>query len=214
MVIQTSHIVKESLFMPSKLKIKIIENGPILISKFKKLKYGKETLPTKEKALLCRCGESKKQPFCDGKHKASNFKGECSCKVPEKIRIWEGKNIITYFNKDLCMHAGYCAPLGELRLAEHFNNDVNAAKEIARVITECPAGALSYEMKDGSTPVEFESSDVVEIMKNGEIRIWCEADGIETVGKQPKNRITLCRCGKSKIKPFCDASHKKQDLIH
>lgn len=197
--------------MSSKLKVKIIEDGPILISGFSKLKYGSEILPQKDKALLCRCGKSEKQPFCDNKHKAVNFKGECKCSIPEKLKIWEGKNIITYFNKDLCMHAGYCGPLGELRLTEHFNNDVEAAKEIARVITECPAGALSYEMKDGSVPAKFEDSDVVEIMKNGEIRIWCETEGVETVGRQPKNRITLCRCGKSAKKPFCDASHKKDD---
>ncbi len=60
------------------MKIKINENGPILIEVFEtKIVRGaaEETLNQKTIAL-CRCGQSSNKPFCDGTHKKCEFKGE------------------------------------------------------------------------------------------------------------------------------------------
>ncbi len=59
------------------LTIKPLQDGPLMVA-------GKLTINTSsgrlawkgEKAFLCRCGESKNKPFCDGSHKAAGFKSD------------------------------------------------------------------------------------------------------------------------------------------
>jgi CDGSH-type Zn-finger protein/uncharacterized Fe-S cluster protein YjdI len=59
------------------LTIKPLADGPVLVN-------GKLTIYTSsgrlawsgDKAALCRCGESKNKPFCDGNHKATGFKSD------------------------------------------------------------------------------------------------------------------------------------------
>jgi hypothetical protein len=79
------------------------------------------------------------------------------------------------------------------------------------VVRSCPSGALSYEAKaDVPTP---EASDTVQIdiQEGGEIRIQCGFDiNVELQERQASDRATLCRCGLSKNKPWCDGRHKKR----
>lgn len=60
------------------MKIKINENGPILIevSEAKIIKAGVEETLTQKTIALCRCGQSSNKPFCDGAHRKCEFKGE------------------------------------------------------------------------------------------------------------------------------------------
>lgn len=63
----------------SDLKIRVLDNGPLLVE-------GPVTVvdpdgkafavdPSKPTIALCRCGHSKKRPFCDGTHKQVGFQG-------------------------------------------------------------------------------------------------------------------------------------------
>jgi CDGSH-type Zn-finger protein len=69
-------------------------------------------------------------------------------------------------------------------------------------------------MADG-VPAEGDSDDVVEIKVrdhgpykvSGRVRL-IDADGVEFVVDEGAP-IALCRCGQSRTKPFCDASHKE-----
>jgi|TARA_B100000073_G_C23378298_1_gene429942 CDGSH-type Zn-finger protein len=57
------------------VEINIVENGPILVKgKTNVTKNGKK-IEIKEQYALCRCGQTKNQPYCDGAHKSNNFKG-------------------------------------------------------------------------------------------------------------------------------------------
>lgn len=54
----------------------------------------------------------------------------------------------------------------------------------------------------------------ITVVNNGSLRI--EGDDFEIVdqdgnvfGLGGRTRVTLCRCGRSETKPFCDASHKR-----
>lgn len=60
------------------LKIKVAENGPILIEVNKAVlyKYGNAEELNKKNIALCRCGQSSNKPFCDGAHKSCGFSGE------------------------------------------------------------------------------------------------------------------------------------------
>jgi uncharacterized Fe-S cluster protein YjdI len=58
------------------LKIQITENGPIHVpAGINVIDASGKILKVGEDKYLCRCGHSKNKPFCDGAHKASEFKG-------------------------------------------------------------------------------------------------------------------------------------------
>ncbi len=61
------------------MKVKVLENGPNIIEtkdKAKITKFGVEKPIEGSHVALCRCGESKNKPFCDGSHAKANFKAE------------------------------------------------------------------------------------------------------------------------------------------
>ena len=198
--------------MTEKIKVQIIKDGPIKVADFESIKHGDKETEAKGEAYLCRCGESSNPPFCDGTHSKINFSGSNQLEEQREIRVWEGKTIQTFFNSNLCMHAKYCKPLKDLRKKE-LDGDASAAEEIAKVTATCPSGALTYQMKEGKNEVPFESTGTIDVVEGGEVRIQAsfEGEGVALQEKQPENRLTLCRCGLSKNKPFCDSSHTKKE---
>ena len=67
--------------------IRLRENGPLVVQGIVKIvdHLGNEfTLPTgKETIALCRCGQSKNKPFCDGSHRTCGFVAGEIAKPPE-----------------------------------------------------------------------------------------------------------------------------------
>ena len=55
--------------------INILKNGPILVNGKTNVTKDGERIEVSEQFALCRCGQSNKQPMCDGTHKNCNFKG-------------------------------------------------------------------------------------------------------------------------------------------
>ncbi len=190
------------------LKITPIPSGPLKVAGVTSASFCGKPLEASGDVYLCRCGESKNAPFCDGSHKPAGFTGDNTGESEAKpLRVWEGRTIQTTFNPNVCMHVFYCKPLQELRARELAGDD-DAAQEIAEVVASCPSGALTYS----SNSVEVggaEQSELV-IMEGGEIRVTCdfETEGFELQAEQPSDRATLCRCGRSDNKPWCDGRHK------
>ena len=188
-----------------------IEGGPLKLENARDLHFCGEPIEADPTVWLCRCGESRNAPFCDGSHKAAGWTGTCSPAEQKDVVVWEGQRIRTRFNPTTCMHVFYCKPLKALRateLAESGPDGEAAAHEIARVVATCPSGALSFELKselDVSLP---EPGPAIDIVEGGEIRIRAPFTGIETMPAQAENTATLCRCGLSKNKPYCDGRHK------
>ena len=61
-------------------EIQTLDNGPLLVRGPATVKDGAGkafNLEGKEQFALCRCGESKNKPFCDGSHKAAGFSSKC-----------------------------------------------------------------------------------------------------------------------------------------
>ena len=57
------------------VEINIMDNGPILIKGETIVTKNGKKIAVKEQYALCRCGETKNQPYCDGTHNKCNFKG-------------------------------------------------------------------------------------------------------------------------------------------
>jgi CDGSH-type Zn-finger protein len=196
--------------MSDPLQILAIPSGPLKIGGVAKLDFCGERLEATGDVYLCRCGESSNMPFCDGSHKAAGFTGACDPRESKEVRVWEGRTLKTTFNPNACMHVYYCKPLGDLRAAELAGDD-SAAAEIARVVDSCPSGALLWEATgDIGAAAPLREGGHVEIVEGGEVRLIgsYECENFELMEGMDGERATLCRCGRSKNKPWCDGRHK------
>lgn len=195
--------------MADSIVVTVTPDGPLKVSNAKTLRYCGEPLEVEGDAWLCRCGQSTNAPFCDGTHRKVGFSGTGTEREPKPITVWEGRTMRTHFNPNACMHVFSCKPLKALREAELAGDDA-AAQEIMKVVGECPSGALTFERKTApSEPEPPERACDVDIMEGGEIRLQAPFDiNVELQERQPADRATLCRCGLSKNKPWCDGRHK------
>ena len=164
---------------------------------------------------LCRCGGSQNKPFCDGTHKSNNFNGqEFASKdtASDRAQSFVGDGITIHDDKSRCAHAGVCTDnLPQVvRLGVEPWTDPNAAEadEIARVISLCPSGSLSYSLSGSPELVEHPEGPSITVAKDAPLAVR----GVQVVAGDgeaydARERQTLCRCGGSRNKPFCDGSH-------
>lgn len=203
------HVSFYSRHMAEKLILTVTPNGPLKVENAERIRFCGEELERRGTAFLCRCGESKNAPFCDGSHKTNGFSGENQSPGVPTLKIWEGKTLRTTFNEKTCMHVFHCKPLAELRKREE-EGESGAAQEIMRVVAACPSGALSYETKEKiEEPMDAPFEADIDIVEGGEIRVQVDFTINEALHEaQRAARATLCRCGKSKNKPWCDGKHR------
>lgn len=78
------------------------------------------------------------------------------------------------------------------------------------IIERCPSGALSVELSDRDVQEVAPSQNSIYVTQNGPffLRGDLEIEGAPSDAPATKYRAALCRCGRSKNKPFCDNSHK------
>ena len=214
-------------------KIKILKNGPYLVSGGIPLiqqeigtnadgdSYEWRTIaefPQKENYSLCRCGQSGNKPFCDGAHAKINFNGtESASRAPylSKAEITEGPALRLTDNQTLCASARFCHRAGGIWKLVPKSGDPIARKTAVQEAADCPSGTLVvFEKKSGEAiePKYPESIVVVEDPQKGVSGpIWVRGGIIVESADgsiyEVRNRVTLCRCGKSTNKPFCDSSH-------
>jgi CDGSH-type Zn-finger protein len=186
-----------------------------------------EPLSTTVGIALCRCGASKNKPFCDGTHNVIGFSSANrtldenddtkKTAIKDKRRDYPGKEITVHDNRKICSHAAECvknlSSVFKLGSRPWINPDASKMNDIIDVVRRCPSGALSYSI-DGVEyrDPEEQRNPIVTVLKNGPYHI---TGGIELIGEDiqfgegaSKEHYTLCRCGASENKPFCDGTHK------
>jgi len=215
-----------------RFKIHVSKNGPYLVSGgipiseqiigtddegySRKWHKGKE-FAAQENYTLCRCGSSKKKPFCDGTHMKVKFNGtetasrESYLDQAEEI---DGPELKLTDAEVLCAYARFCDRAGGIWNLTGNSEDSEAKETAIEESGNCPSGRLVVWHKQGKAiEPEFEQSlGLVEDPQEGVTGpIWVRggipvgsADGTTY---EIRNRVTLCRCGKSSNKPFCDSSH-------
>jgi CDGSH-type Zn-finger protein len=213
-------------------KIEIAQDGPYLVSgdlplseqrivinaEGESLEYkeGKK-YPKKPPYALCRCGQSSNKPFCDGTHAKIQFDGtETASHQPylAQAETIEGPTMLLTDAENLCAFARFCDPKGRVwNLVLEDNPE--ARKLVEHEAGHCPAGRLVAWDKKTGQPIEpkFEPSLglIEDTAKQVSGPIWVRG-GIPVISADGKtyeirNRMTLCRCGRSTNKPFCDGSH-------
>lgn len=196
-----------------KPRITCTKFSPYIVSDIPKLlDCGGNELAVKAVFSLCRCGESKKMPYCDGTHSEKGIKAfKCPDRIPDRNKNYYGSDIIVHFNYGVCSHDGSC-----LKLKPVFDRyrrpwilpDLGNKDEIIETIKKCPSGALSYTL-DGVRYQDLDREPVIKVAKGGPLMIEgnIEFKDDENSCPESKEHYCLCRCGGSKNHPFCDGAH-------
>jgi len=178
----------------------------------------KKVYPFRENYSLCRCGLSAIKPFCDGTHMMAKFIGtETASKEPylNKATVIEGPTLKLTDNEMFCASARFCHRAGGIWKLTPKSDDPEARQTAIEEAGNCPSGTLVVWDKQTGKEIEpdYERSIVLveDPQKGISGPIWVRggipvesADGSRY---EIRNRLTLCRCGKSQNKPFCDSSH-------
>ena len=213
-----------------KCKIKIVKNGPYLVSgnvplseknivpkgKINEYHPGRQ-FPQKEEYALCRCGHSKNAPYCDGSHVKVDFDGTetaSRASFADRAQLLEGPDL-SLLDDNRCAYARFChREEGSVWELTEESDDPHLRSEAIIAASECPTGRLVAIDRDG-TEIEPKFDPEIEILQDIEYRV---SGPIFVKGNIPieaedgfvyevRNRVALCRCGKSRNKPFCDATH-------
>jgi len=86
--------------------------------------------------------------------------------------------------------------------------DAASAQQVIDTIRKCPSGSLAYKLK-GELQDQYFSTAEIQILKDGPIAVRGGVVLNNPDGAQPptNSHYTLCRCGHSKNKPYCDGAH-------
>jgi len=131
----------------------------------------------------------------------------------KKPITYPGEKAAVTWQGDLCIHIGECGRAsGELFVGGRkpwCEPDLASDEEVKEVVLRCPTGALSYEYANGSGAEQPVAENTIQVAYNGPLFIRGDLEIDDAPQDVPglKFRAALCRCGKSKNKPFCDNSH-------
>ena len=125
------------------------------------------------------------------------------------IETADAPGITIKFEGKRCIHSRFCV----LWQPQVYKANVkgpwltpaaDTVEAIVAVAHNCPSGAIQYERHDGQPDEHAPPVNVIYIRENGPLAFRAEL----VVGQKALGyRATLCRCGASKNKPFCDNSH-------
>ena len=61
---------------PNEVSLEFMPNGPLLVKGTFSIKENGQMAKKNGPVALCRCGHSKKKPYCDGAHKPADFRAD------------------------------------------------------------------------------------------------------------------------------------------
>jgi CDGSH-type Zn-finger protein len=177
---------------------------------------------------LCRCGKSAEQPVCDDSCATNGFDGTerpGARPYADMARTFRGPDLDLTDAPQLCATARFCDARGSVWTQVEAGGEAST-RFVQRAVRRCPSGRLvawphgeAPERGDGDGP---EASSLEPVLEPSIALIEDPQNGVSGAvwvrGRIPvtsatgeryevRNRITLCRCGASRNKPFCDGSH-------
>ena len=214
------------------LSITILPDGPMIVSgevplRLQSIEANSEGLsvaygdgkafPVKKGTALCRCGSSRKKPYCDGSHRTAPVDlTETASFEP----LLEGSTEISGPERILTDNEKYCAFARFCDNGQRIWNEVqmegrdhaHLAEEMAHF---CPSGRQIVWDRETRQPVENAVPATLSLIEDpgtgssgplvlrGGIRV----ESASGTSYEVRNRQALCRCGHSSNKPFCDGTH-------
>jgi len=179
-----------------------------------------EEFEAKDATYICRCGLSQHKPYCDGSHKKATENGvdltEKATFNPELLtaEVIEGPVVSLTDDEKLCAFARFCDNGKRIwnQVQDSTQNSVDLSVEMAH---HCPSGRLIV-WDENNQPIEDDNTSasvgIIEDVANdlsGPYALWGGIPLKSANGEyyEVRNRQTICRCGQSSNKPFCDGTH-------
>ena len=180
-----------------------------------------EKIKTSKNYILCRCGQSSTKPFCDGTHIKVQFSGEeTSVKSYEnEAKVIDGPTLTLDDIEILCASARFCHRGMDIWPAIPKSSDPAIKKIAVEDSCDCPSGRLTVFDKETGKVIEPALEKAIGLILDPHMGVegplWVRGGIPVRSAKgelyQVRNRMTLCRCGKSQNKPFCDSSHYPEE---
>jgi CDGSH-type Zn-finger protein/uncharacterized Fe-S cluster protein YjdI len=135
--------------------------------------------------------------------------------VSQSIDAASSKDITIRFDTSRCIHSQQCvltAPKVFLSNVEGpwLHPEEDTVEHLVRTAQLCPSGAITYTRLDGG---DDECAPPVNTLQTRENGPYAFRAALEIEGQGGMYRATLCRCGKSNNKPFCDNTHRKIGFV-
>jgi CDGSH-type Zn-finger protein/uncharacterized Fe-S cluster protein YjdI len=129
--------------------------------------------------------------------------------VANGVETVRGERLELQFEAKLCIHSRFCvtgAPRVFLANVKGpwIHPDAMPVEALVEVAHACPSGAIRYQRLDGAPDEIAPPVNLVGVREAGPYAFRAE---LQINGAPAGFRATLCRCGASKNKPFCDSSH-------
>ena len=215
-------------------KIKVLDKGPYLVygqpplatqhivpnelGESWSFEEGRHYLTDEEPTALCRCGASKRKPYCDGSHTSHKWKPRLTARpeaLLDNVEITTGDELTLTDNPKYCTFARFCDAGGGVWAATETSFDSTSRRQAIRQASICPSGRLMIWGNGSDLPFERLYEPSLGLIEDDALHVsgglWVRG-GIHIVREDDssyeiRNRVVLCRCGESANKPYCDGSH-------
>lgn len=179
--------------------------------------------PARRAYQLCRCGHSATKPYCDGTHARIGFDGtETASRAAydNQANVFEGPTLELSDVESLCAFARFCDRNGAVWNTVSEVRSEGDQRVFVDQVNQCPSGRLRARLRAGGEAIEQDLAPTIALTEDPAqgvagplwVRGGITVVGADGVAYERRNRVTLCRCGASNNKPFCDGSHASDEI--
>jgi CDGSH-type Zn-finger protein len=166
---------------------------------------------------LCRCGASDVKPMCDASHAVMGFDGTETADRRDyeaQADVISGPTTELHDAVALCADARFChrKRIWNLVKVAQSDEDTGIVRHDAQL---CPSGRYTAVDRDSGEALEPDLPMSIGLVEdpaeNVSGPLWVRGgiaiESADGTTYEVRNRVTLCRCGASTNKPFCDGTH-------
>lgn len=177
-----------------------------------------EKFKTEENYALCRCWQSSNKPFCDWSHNLYWFAWTETAsreKFIDQAEVIKWPTLDLLDNKVLCSLSRFCHPEGWTWNLTRDSWDMKSRIQAIKESFNCPSWRLVHIDKSTWETFEPTLEKSISLIEDPQahsswpiwVKWWIEIEFSDWEIPETRNRVTLCRCGKSSNKPYCDGTH-------